>query len=53
MVVLIGLSRVYLGVHHPSNALARYAAALVWVMAVVLGNRMLLRRRVVNGKGND
>ncbi|HEX6625098.1 MAG TPA: phosphatase PAP2 family protein [Pyrinomonadaceae bacterium] len=45
LVALIGLSRVYLGVHFPSDVLAGYAAALVWVMAVALADRMLQTRR--------
>ncbi|MEO6050825.1 MAG: phosphatase PAP2 family protein [Pyrinomonadaceae bacterium] len=34
LIVLIGLSRIYLGVHYPSDVLAGYAAAFVWIMAV-------------------
>jgi undecaprenyl-diphosphatase len=45
LVALIGLSRVYLGVHYPSDVLAGYAAALVWVMAVALADRVLQTRR--------
>jgi membrane-associated phospholipid phosphatase len=30
----IGLSRIYLGVHYPSDVLAGYAAAIIWVAAL-------------------
>lgn len=33
-VILVGLSRIYLGVHYPSDILAGWAAALVWTVAV-------------------
>jgi undecaprenyl-diphosphatase len=45
LIVLIGLSRVYLGVHYPSDVLAGYAAAIVWVAAVALGDRLAGHRR--------
>lgn len=43
LVALIGLSRVYLGVHYPSDVLAGYAAATVWVAVVALGDRLVGR----------
>jgi len=42
---VIGFTRVYLGVHYPSDILAGYAAAVIWVAAVSAGYRMWLRRR--------
>jgi len=45
MVAMIGLSRVYLGVHWPSDVIAGYAAALIWMGAVrVLAMRLEGRR---------
>jgi len=45
LVALIGFSRIYLGVHHPSDVLAGYAASIVWVVAVREGYGFWLRRR--------
>jgi undecaprenyl-diphosphatase len=46
LIALIGLSRVYLGVHWPSDVLAGYAAALIWMGAVrVLALNLQERRR--------
>ncbi|MBZ5622369.1 MAG: phosphatase PAP2 family protein [Acidobacteriia bacterium] len=42
----IGFSRVYLGVHYPSDVLAGYAAAVIWVGTVRVGYEIWLRRRV-------
>jgi undecaprenyl-diphosphatase len=45
LILLIGFSRVYLGVHYPSDVLAGYTAAIVWVTAVALGDRLASHRR--------
>jgi undecaprenyl-diphosphatase len=46
LVLLIGISRVYLGVHYPSDVVAGYAVGMIWVTAVALGDRLARRRRV-------
>lgn len=43
IIFLIGLSRVYLGVHYPSDVLAGYAAGLFWVVIVALADSRLRR----------
>jgi undecaprenyl-diphosphatase len=40
LILLIGLSRIYLGVHYPSDVAAGYLSASVWVLTVSLGNRL-------------
>lgn len=42
IVFLIGLSRIYMGVHYPSDVLGGYAAGLVWFAAVLLFEKILI-----------
>ena len=42
---LIGLSRIYLGVHYPSDVLAGFAVGVIWVTAVTFGDRLARHRR--------
>ena len=44
-VALVGASRVYLGVHFPSDVLAGWGAALVWVTAITVSLRRELFER--------
>ena len=46
LTLLIGLSRVYLGVHYPSDVLAGWAAGLAWAVLC----RLLLRRLAHRGR---
>ncbi|HZU42418.1 MAG TPA: phosphatase PAP2 family protein [Terriglobales bacterium] len=46
MVFLIGLSRIYLGVHYPSDVIAGYLAAAIWVSTIAAVDRWRRRRPV-------
>jgi undecaprenyl-diphosphatase len=53
VILAIGLSRVYLGVHHPSDVVGGYAAAVVWLALVRAGYERWLRRRMPVTAGSD
>ena len=40
LIGMIGYSRIYLGVHYPSDVIAGYCAGAVWVGAVGLLNKI-------------
>jgi undecaprenyl-diphosphatase len=42
----IGLSRIYLGVHYPSDVIAGYLTAFVWVSTVACGDFWFSRRKI-------
>jgi undecaprenyl-diphosphatase len=44
MFVLIGFSRIYLGVHHTTDVIAGFAAALIWILVVRFVEVWLIHR---------
>jgi hypothetical protein len=45
LVAAIGLSRIYLGVHYPSDVIAGYLAASLWVSTLVALDRARVQRK--------
>jgi undecaprenyl-diphosphatase len=45
LVIAIGVSRVYLGMHYPSDVIGGYLAAAVWVSAMLVLDRWRVNRR--------
>lgn len=50
LILAIGFSRIYLGVHHPSDVIAGYLAAALWVSAMIFLDRLRIYRRGVRGE---
>lgn len=50
IVMLVGFSRIYLGVHYPSDVLAGFAGAFVWIMSVTFVDRYLDGRESIEMK---
>ncbi len=45
MVLLIGISRIYLGVHYPSDVVAGFAVGLIWVVTIAIGDKLIHARK--------
>ena len=45
LILAIGLSRIYLGVHYPSDVVAGYVVGGVWTLTVIFADRSLLKNR--------
>ena len=54
LIGMIGLSRIYLGVHYPSDVIAGYCAGAVWVGGVGFVDKILMdrRKRETEGRTN-
>ena len=46
LVMMIGISRIYLGLHYPSDVVAGYTAAFIWVMFIVIVDRTIPPKNV-------
>ena len=51
LTLLVGASRVYLGVHYPSDVLAGWCAGVAWALAVGLVIWVLQRRGTIDRSG--
>ena len=45
MILSIGFSRIYLGVHHTTDVIAGFSAALIWILVVRFVEMQLARRK--------
>jgi undecaprenyl-diphosphatase len=45
LVIAIGLSRIYLGMHYPSDVVAGYLGAAIWVSTLLVLDRWRIHRR--------
>ncbi|EKD87117.1 MAG: hypothetical protein ACD_37C00032G0001 [uncultured bacterium] len=49
-VLFIGISRVYLGVHYPSDVIAGYIAGFIWLVSAILFDKTIIFERLTSSK---
>jgi undecaprenyl-diphosphatase len=53
MVMLVALSRMYLGVHYLSDVLAASAEGVAWLAVCITAVSTLQRRRIARARGRE
>jgi undecaprenyl-diphosphatase len=53
LIIAIGLSRLYLGVHYFSDVVAGYAVGVLWLSVCISGLQVAQRRRLTTSSANS
>ncbi|TXH60676.1 MAG: phosphatase PAP2 family protein [Bacteroidia bacterium] len=50
IILMIGISRVYLGVHYPSDVIAGYLAGFIWLAFAIIFEKVIIFKRLKHAK---